>query len=320
MQYEFQSGNLSSNRRLLRKKSVGETEIDSLSDWSNTKPCTLDNQYIGVLFDRKPGHKEYTQIGLASTMIRASVYLTPAPDSAEFKPSFDVKLAKKCALLSGISYESDYALLKDRVAEMNLATEMKIYDYTTDTDGFIASDSISTLVVFRGTGTNKIQWTFTDMVTNFMFMPEPILPNSSSPKGHRGFVNSLNSVYDSVVAHLKPSFGKKRLIFTGHSLGASLASLLVYRLTKEYEELKSSITLITFACPPTGSEEFSEHFKDLDSHSITIYGDFISSGWLIKQAESVVKFFRPVAERFLPFTGGHSIKGYVEQIENLDEE
>ena len=321
MKFDYKSGSLSSNKRLLRSSSSGETELGTLSEWSNTKPCSLDNQYVGVIFDQKPdssGRKQYTQIGLAATMIRASIYTTPAPDSAEFKPNFDVKLAKKCASLSAISYESDYDTIKQQVAEMKLTTEMKIYDFMTDTDGFIASDNTSTLVVFRGTGTNKVQWTFTDMVTNFMFIPQPILPNSDTPKGHLGFVNSLNSVYDKIVAHLKPHFGKKRLIFTGHSLGASLASLFVYRLTTDYKELKSSVTLMTFACPPTGSKEFREHFKDLDSNSITIQGDFFSSGWLIKTAaKSVVKFYRPVSEKFLPFTGGHSIKGYVEQIDNL---
>ena len=319
MEFDYKSGSLCSNKRLLRSGSAGETELGTLSEWSNAKPCTLDNQYIGVIFDVKPGHKKYTQVGLAATMIRASVYTTPAPDSAEFKPDFDVKLAKKCVSLSCISYESDYAALKEQVAEMKLTTEMKIYDFMTDTDGFIASDSTTTLVVFRGTGTNKINWTFTDMVTNFTFIPEPILPKSDSPKGHRGFVNSLNSVYDNIVAHLKPHFGKKRLVFTGHSLGASLASLFVYRLTTDYKELKSSITLMTFACPPTGSKEFSEHFKDLDSSSITIQGDFISSGWLIKTAKSVIALYRPVSEKFLPLTGGHSIKGYVEQIDSLSE-
>ena len=96
-------------------------------------------------------------------MIRASIYTTLAPGSAEFRPNFDVKLAKKCASLSAISYESDYDALKKQVAEMKLTTEMKIYDFMTDTDGFIASDSTTTLVVFRGTGTNKMQWTFTDI-------------------------------------------------------------------------------------------------------------------------------------------------------------
>ena len=323
MQFDYKSGNLSSNKRLLRSSSPGETELGTLSEWNNAKPCSLDNQYVGVIFDQKPyasGRKKYTQVGLAATMIRVSMYTTPAPDSAEFKPNFDVKLAKICASLSDISYESDYEALKQQVAEMKLTTEMKIYDRMTDTDGFIASDNTSTLVVFRGTGTNKMQWTFTDMVTNFMLIPERILPNSDTPKGHLGFINSLNSVYDKIVDHLKPYFGKKQLIFTGHSLGASLASLFVYRLTTDYEELKSSITLMTFACPPTGSVEFREHFKDLDSNSITIQGDFFSSGWLIKRAKSVIKFYRPMSEKFLPLTGGHSIKGYVEQIDTLSED
>ena len=324
MIFDFKSGHLSSNKQLLRNGSVGETELGSLSEWTNTKPCSLDNQYIGVIFDKIPdasGHKNYAQIGLAATMIHASMYVTPAPDSAKFKPDFDVKLAKKCVTLSDISYDTDYDNIKEKVATMDLTAEMKIYDSKTDTDGFIASDSNSTVVVFRGTGTNKINWTFTDMVTNFKFVPEPIIPKSSdSPKGHLGFIGSLNSVYDSIVAHLKPAFGKKRLIFTGHSLGAALASLFVYRLTKDHEELKSSITLMTFACPPTGNKEFREHFNDIDSNSITIQGDFFSSGWLIKTAISVTKFYRPVSEKFLPFTGGHSVKGYVEQLENLSED
>ena len=146
MKFDYKAGSLGSNKRLLRSSSAGETELGTLSEWTNTKPCTIDNQYVGVIFDVKPGHKKYTQVGLAATMIRASMYTTPAPDSAEFRPNFDMKLAKKCATLSEISYESDFDALKEQVAEMKLTTEMKIYDFPTDTDGFIASDSTTTMV------------------------------------------------------------------------------------------------------------------------------------------------------------------------------
>lgn len=326
MKFEYKSGNLSGDRKLLRSGSPGERELDSIEESStaesDTGTCSIDARYVSVIFDKMPGQKKFTQIGFGSTFIHASVYVTQAAEDAKFKADFDIKLAKKCAELSYLAYDP-YETIEQKVTEMNLNAEMQIFDRWTDTDGFIASDSTTAVVAFRGTGTKEIPGPLVipDMVTDFTFLPEPILPGvQDSPSVHSGFLKSLNVVYDSIIDHLKPAFGKKKLIITGHSLGAALASLFVFRLTKEYEDLKSSVTLMTFACPPVGSKEFSDYFEQLNSSTITSQGDIFSSGWLVEIAQNTIEMHKPTTEKFLPLVGGHSMKNYISQLTSLLED
>ena len=306
----------------MRKGAVGDKELSCLEESSASEPVTsIDGHYLGVIFDKLPGEKEYAQKGFAATSIHATVYVTPSPEDIVFKPNFDVAVVKKCVRLSALAY-FPYTDVQRDIVELKYTAEMQIFHRLSDTDGFIASDSTTAIVAFRGSGTNDIPGLFVipDMITNLNFASERVIPDDpNSPKAHKGFVKALNSVYDSILAQLKPILGKKKLIFTGHSLGAALASLLAYRLTKQFTHLKSTVTLVTFACPPVGSREFCEYFSELNSSTITIQGDLVSSGLLVK-AGTIVDLHKPVTEKFLPMIGGHILKNYIKQIESLSED
>ena len=328
MKFNYKTENLSGDSKWLRNGSIGEEELETIEEKcapdTDSDTCYLDCRYVGVIFDKEPGQNEYKQIGLGATYIHASMYVTPPAEDAKFKAEFDVKLAKKCATLSYLAYEP-YETIEQQVTEMQLSAEMQIFHKWTDTDGFIASDSTTTVVVFRGTGTRKVPGPFVlpDMVTNLRLLPERILPDvEDSPSAFTGFIESLNTVYDPIISHLKPMLGKKKLLVTGHSLGAALASLFVFRLTKEREDLKSSVTLMTFACPPVGTKDFSDYFKQLNSSHITIQGDVFSSGWIVELAKnnSFYEMYKPSEQKFLPFVGSHSMKSYIAQLENLSED
>ena len=319
LSYEYKSGSLSSDKKWLRKKAIGDEELPCLQESSSSGHTTsIDNHYLGVIFDKLPSDDNYTQMGFAATSIHATVYVTPSPEDVAFKPDFDLGMAKKCVDLSALSYHP-YTEIERDIQKMNYKAEMQIFDRLSDTDGFIAGDSTTAIVAFRGSGTNSIPGLLIipDMITNLNFASERVVPGDpSSLKAHKGFVKALDSVYDSIVAHLKPVLGKKKLIFTGHSLGAALACLFAYRLTKQFEDLKSTITLVTFACPPVGSREFSEYFNQLDSSTITIQGDMVSTGLLVKAADAI-DLYKPATEKFLPMIGGHILRNYVKQLETL---
>ena len=94
-------------------------------------------------------------------------------------PTFNIHTALRCAKLSDLAYE-EYPVVLKRLPEYGLQAEMEIHDKDTDTEGFIASDSSSTVVAFRGTNS------FEDVITDLRFIPVPIGPGL--PLAHAGRV------------------------------------------------------------------------------------------------------------------------------------
>lgn len=94
-------------------------------------------------------------------------------------------------------------------------------------------------------------------------------------KVHAGFLTALNQVMGAVsrtiweykkdyAAKLAPDSGKSlpSLWFTGHSLGAALATLAVAKMRLENETHEEPIHgLYTFGSPRVGDREFSERFN-----------------------------------------------------------
>ena len=103
-------------------------------------------------------------------------------------------------------------MLQD-LSKYGLQAKMEVRDQSTDTEGFIASDSSSIIVVFRGTSS------VIDILTDMKFKAVPIGPGL--PLAHEGFVTAFNAVYTSIEEKLKPHLGRKQLFITGHSLGAA---------------------------------------------------------------------------------------------------
>ena len=216
-----------------------------------------------------------------------------------------IQTALRCAELSKLAY-LPYPVVLERLPGYGLQAEMELCDKDTDTQGFIASDSSSIIVVFRGSDS------FIDVITNLKFEPVPIGPGQ--PLAHEGFVKALNAVYTSIDEKLKPHLGQKQLFITGHSLGAALASLLSYRLSVNYPTCQPN--LYAFACPPVGDKNFSKSFQGSPSNIITIDGDPISTGLLVMLGKAI-GLHKPVEVKYLPEDGGHAVAGYVEQLEKL---
>ena len=219
-----------------------------------------------------------------------------------------IRTTLRCAKLSDLAYE-EYHVVLEKLPEYGLQAEMEIHNKDTDTEGFIASDSSSIVVAFRGTKS------FEDVITDLRFKAVPIGPGL--PLAHDGFVKAIDAVYTSIEEKLKPHLsGKKQLFITGHSLGAALASLLSYRLSLDHPTCQPNVYV--FGCPPTGDETFAKSFKGSLSNVITIDGDPVSTGDLISLGKDF-DLHKPVEVKYLPGKGGHPIVGYIEQLEKLVE-
>lgn len=285
---------------------VGTGGITKLNYIKEHAEGPVENQYLGAIFDWING--AYVQIGLASGTILASVSATPAIPPPDFQPDFDKDVALRYAKLSQLAYQQ-YSEVEAMLPSFNLHSEMQIYDASTDTNGFIASNDSSIVVVFRGTDIKSWKNIFTDL----WFLRKRVV--SQRPTyAHGGFVTAFNNVYTSIKNKLEPSLGGKKLFVAGHSLGGALASLLTYRISLDYSEAQPA--MYVYGCPPVGDYNFARYFYGMDSNTITIQNDPVSSGTLILLGPWA-GLYKPVQVKYLPKTAGHAITDYIQQIEKL---
>ena len=89
---------------------------------------------------------------------------------------------------------------------------------------------------------------------------------------HAGFVNSANYLYSKLADLVKGL--KKKIIVTGHSLGAAAASAFTIKLINECKEELTDIKCITFGCPGVISVRGPEMYRDYITSFINV-GDVI---------------------------------------------
>jgi len=126
---------------------------------------------------------------------------------------------------------------------------------TKGTDGFIATKGPLTVLAFRGTEANKPE----DMLADGITVATPWDDDDPGRgKVHKGFKDSYDRVREGIAAILgRPAGG--RLLITGHSLGAGLATLAA----SEHAARKPA--LITFGSPRVGDAQFASTLTNLDT-------------------------------------------------------
>jgi len=118
--------------------------------------------------------------------------------------------------------------------------------------GFAAANSEGqAIIAFRGTQTDS----FRDLITDASF----VLENWDRPgRVHSGFSASLSSILAPIQTWLHDT-NPSRLLLTGHSLGAALATLLAARLADD----NRPIELVTFGSPRVGDEALAASLGSL---------------------------------------------------------
>lgn len=113
------------------------------------------------------------------------------------------------------------------------------------------------ILAFRGTIMPGLNWpSIYDWLQDFLVVPEavPGLPG----KVHMGFYNSVKAIWNPMLAEVQRQIPGKELIITGHSKGASMATLASMML---HEAGITAQTVTSFACPNTGDAAFASGYK-----------------------------------------------------------
>lgn len=111
--------------------------------------------------------------------------------------------------------------------------------------GAVSLDGTTTIVAFRGTQADKPK----DLLIDLMALP---VSWRGAGKVHMGFRTAYDSLRDRIdewLGRVRP----RRLIVTGHSLGAAMACLMA--------ALHDESELVTFGCPLVGNRAFAEAFR-----------------------------------------------------------
>lgn len=182
----------------------------------------------------------------------AASLFTPYVDKGVYLKPTDTVTSGDCAELSRLVY-----ILFDENPDEKIRLEnlLPTYGYKLITVFNVGSTQAMTVshiksnacvVVFRG---SQIKWN--DIKTDLT-----ILPVKWKHGGfvHKGFKDELDSVWDAI----KKACGERlnAAIFTGHSLGAAIATLAANEIQNQSPHGRVNPKLITFGSPAVGNADF----------------------------------------------------------------
>ena len=113
------------------------------------------------------------------------------------------------------------------------------------TYAYLAEGKDFYVLAFRGTETPDVKDFWTDIDVRYFKHPDGY-------KLHNGFYKAYNLIKEDIASELKKLSGKK-IIFTGHSLGAALSILAAYDNPPDI--------IYTYGSPRVGDKAFAEKFN-----------------------------------------------------------
>jgi len=187
----------------------------------------------------------------------------PAKNAALFpngRPQSDAALCVEMARLAYCQLDTCFAFDQDRIRKILgriQFTDCKFFETATEPDGggshaLLALDANRKMAVLAFRGTDKDD--FSDLMDDFNALPRPWPAGGNA---HSGFAKALLDVWQGVDAALQMA-GDFEFLFTGHSLGAAMATLA--------SSLQKPKSLYTFGSPRVGDRPFVDLLRGLDNH------------------------------------------------------
>lgn len=120
----------------------------------------------------------------------------------------------------------------------------------------------ATVIAFRGTSAEGTLSPDQDVETDLLDIPMLIKVNNKECRVHKGFWESTDAIYDWILGHARGAHNAgRKVILTGHSLGAARATVAAFRL--HYEDGIPVQTLQTFGSPKVGDISFKSMCGDV---------------------------------------------------------
>jgi Lipase (class 3) len=149
--------------------------------------------------------------------------------------------------MSYLVYGTSEAFVKEQLGSVGLEASVFGFDRAEPPHIVVAHNRDIMVVAFRGTRINELP----DILADISFLPDL----TGNGFVHSGFQHALASggIWEEARRHLSGISEPQFILFTGHSLGAALATIArrIYR-----DPLSRQIALYTFGSPRTGDERF----------------------------------------------------------------
>jgi triacylglycerol lipase len=177
---------------------------------------------------------------MADGSVGRAVDVTPFETSASGLSPVNAWWLAEASLLSYWDAASTAARLREQAG-----LESECFDRR-GTQGFVAWNDESAIVAFRGTQPNERADVWSDI---------DFLPTRWEKGGnvHEGFAAALDAVWDAIAARLR-ALGGRTVWFTGHSLGAAVATLAADRFGAPHG-------VYTLGSPRVGDPDFAAEFN-----------------------------------------------------------
>ena len=146
---------------------------------------------------------------------------------------------------------------------------------------YVASRDDVVVIVFRGTLAGGLNY-FQNVATDARPIPRGLAlgnaPRMENAKVHNGFQRDYNKLRPKILEAMAEA-GGKRVFVTGHSLGAALATICAFDLSKNYSGNFASISSIVSGSPRVGDEGFQRAFSRVAGNHlrVAIHGDPVTN-------------------------------------------
>src|SRR2546421_4343343 len=170
---------------------------------------------------------------------------------------------------------SDPDFVRQTFQDKTVLQSVRAFSTVGGTQCFVASNDDFAIVAFRGTETSTrggpqsdFHEVFADILTDINVRPSVFGPGANV---HRGFSAAVDEVWDGAgLKDFVSNLSSRTVWFTGHSLGAALATLAAARS----ERLDG---LYTFGSPRVGDEGFARAFGQRLSQKGVEYFRFVNN-------------------------------------------
>jgi hypothetical protein len=188
----------------------------------------------------------------------------PCKNAVFFSHGIPRTAAGLCAELSRLAYcrhADDFAFDRERIqsvlAAVGFASCQFFESHGRDkSEGFHAFFTVrdqQSLAVLAFRGTDKDDPT--DLAENVDFIMKK-LEEPRRGRVHKGFSDALDELLPEISAAVADY--KRDILFTGHSLGAAMATIMA--------SIRAPKSLYTFGSPRVGDEEFVESLKEVETY------------------------------------------------------
>jgi triacylglycerol lipase len=170
----------------------------------------------------------------------------------------DLTFAEQSALfarLSNLAYEkpSDAQKLFKKAG-----FDQSVFYSNDGSNAYVIETKDDIVVVCRGTEVKE--WDDIKADLSIALVPS----RTGNGRVHRGFRTYTDKVWEPIKSHLKQS-RDKMMWFTGHSLGAAMATLMVRRCILD-KDLSTPVALFTYGSPRVGDRTYIDEFNHLITH------------------------------------------------------